>query len=112
MCILPYSKSENKLITDISNTDLNVNSGDDKTESTQSALSEEKLRLPLTLSNDSLKKKLAEQVKKSYQAGSFNLSLNHGTYTTGLSDTFKDKVMNSSLPLMIILRTKNPQKQN
>jgi hypothetical protein len=35
VCILPFSKAENKLITDISNTDLNITSGEDKAKGNQ-----------------------------------------------------------------------------
>ena len=112
VCILPYSKAENKLITDISNTDLNITSGENKAKSSQGVINEEKLRLPLTLGNDSLKQKVIEQVKKSYKGGNFNLAFNHGTYTAGLCEAFKNKVLNNSLPLMVVLKTRNPQAQS
>jgi hypothetical protein len=112
VCILPYSKAENKLITDISNTDLNSTSGEDKVKISQITTIEEKLRLPLTLGSDDFKQKILEQVKKSHQGGNFHLALNHGTYTTGLCETLKIKVLNSNLPLMVVLKTRNPQKQN
>jgi len=107
LCVLPYSQTENKLLTDITNTDVNLTSSQPKSNSIQDAAKETSFRLPSTLTSESLKEKLFEQLKKSsYHNGNFNLAMNHGTYTTGLGETFQNKVMNNSLPFMIILRLK------
>jgi hypothetical protein len=110
VCVLPYSKVENKLITDISNTDLNITSGDAKLKSEKLGASDSKFRLPSTLANEVEKQKIFEQIKKSYNGGKFNLAMNHANYTFGLSDSFKTKVIDSSLPVMAILNIKNPSR--
>ena len=109
LCVLPYNEDEKKIVADISTF---TKSKKTPTQNKTQALTT-KFRLPTNILDSSSKDILFEHLKMKIKAnnGTFNLALNHGSQSYGLSETIESQFLNLPQSLLMLFKL-NPEGSN